>query len=79
MYSIASIPIYFSFIVPMPLMMPNADKSHNITAITTTAFRMVLIGRAMGIYALIKPSKTPTITNTITIESNDIEVLLVPL
>jgi hypothetical protein len=63
----------------MPLMMPNTDKSHTITAIMTTAFRMDLIEPAMGIYVLIKPSKTPTIINTRRIETNDIEVLPIKL
>jgi hypothetical protein len=41
------IAFYFSLMFPIWII-PNADKSHNIIAITTTTFKIFLIGLAIG-------------------------------
>lgn len=50
---------------------PNACRSHKITTIMTTAFKMDLIELAIGIYVLMRPSITPTIIRTTRIVIND--------
>ncbi len=65
---------YFKLTVPKPLISPNADSNHTITQITTTTFKIDLIGPAIGIYVFINHSNTPTTTRTRTIDINDILV-----
>jgi len=46
---------------------PKTDSSHNITAITTTTFKIDFIDEAIGINLLTKPNKNPTTIKTIII------------
>jgi hypothetical protein len=57
-------------------MMPNAESSHKITQIITTAFKIVLIEPAIGTYVLINQSKNPITTNTIMMVIIDIFKIL---